>query len=214
MISAVVFDADGVLFESVDIKTKAFASLFSRYPERLQAILQFHLNNGGMSRFEKFRIIYGEILKKPLPQKEFASLCQRFQELVFDSVLRCELVKGSLEFLMNYHNKYKFFIVSATPQDEIRKILIRKGLWHYFQAVYGSPIQKNAALRDILLQFNISHQDTVFVGDALGDYNAAVDTGIRFIGRLHKDNLEQFKFLEYKDTIRDLSELEQKIEAA
>lgn len=214
MVSAVVFDVDGVLFESIDIKTRAFASLFSEYPEHLQAILQFHLNNGGMSRFEKFRFIYREILKKPFLEEEFDLLCQRFHGLVFDEISRCKLVEGSHAFLEKYQSKYIFFVVTATPQDEIQEILKNKGLWHYFLATYGSPTPKDVALRDILCRYNIPKQEAIFVGDSPGDYNAAAGVGVRFIGRLHKENLEQFKFLRPRDTINDLSELEQKLREA
>ncbi len=55
---AIIFDFDGVILESMDVKTKAFALLFKDYPEHLPAVLALHQTHGGMSRFEKFEIIY------------------------------------------------------------------------------------------------------------------------------------------------------------
>src|SRR5690606_22889470 len=43
--SAVIFDFDGVILESVKVKTDAFKELFSDYPEHLEAIVAYHENN-------------------------------------------------------------------------------------------------------------------------------------------------------------------------
>jgi beta-phosphoglucomutase-like phosphatase (HAD superfamily) len=57
-VKAVLFDFDGVIVESVYVKTEAFRELFAGESEYLSEILAFHLANGGMSRYTKFEIIY------------------------------------------------------------------------------------------------------------------------------------------------------------
>jgi len=52
----------GVILESVDIKGWAFGGLFEAYPEYVDEIVIFHHANRGMSRFDKFRYIYKNIL--------------------------------------------------------------------------------------------------------------------------------------------------------
>ena len=60
---AIAFDFDGVLAESVDIKTRAYALLFKGEGDQsIRQIVDFHLKNGGISRFEKIRKIYNDIL--------------------------------------------------------------------------------------------------------------------------------------------------------
>ena len=44
-VRAVVFDFDGVIIESGDIKTEAFLELFAAYPEHLPAIKRHHLDH-------------------------------------------------------------------------------------------------------------------------------------------------------------------------
>lgn len=78
MKKAIVFDFDGVILESMDVKTRAFRDLFEDYPEHNDEIVRFHLDNGGMSRFEKFRIIYRDILSLPLSESEFERLSTKF----------------------------------------------------------------------------------------------------------------------------------------
>ena len=71
MFKAVIFDFDGVLVESVDVKTNAFKKLFEKEPEEVvEKIIEYHLKNGGISRFEKFRYYYRHFLKRPLSKKK------------------------------------------------------------------------------------------------------------------------------------------------
>ena len=137
MIRGVAFDFDGVLVESVDVKTKAYARLFEEYGEGVVSrVVDYHLTNGGVSRFVKFRVIYSEILNKPLSEKKFQSLCDEFSNIVVDEVVAAPWVEGAREFLENNKNRYLFFIVSGTPQDELRSIVRRREMDHYFCEVF------------------------------------------------------------------------------
>jgi len=42
MIKAIIFDFDGVIIESMDVKTKAFTFLFKDYLEHLPEIINLH----------------------------------------------------------------------------------------------------------------------------------------------------------------------------
>jgi HAD superfamily hydrolase (TIGR01549 family) len=208
-IKGIIFDFDGVILESVDIKTRAFAALFSDYPQHKEAIVNFHLKNGGMSRFDKFKIIYRDILKEPLSQEKFSYLCKRFAELVFEEILKCEFVKGAEDTLRKYTNRYLLFVVSATPDKEIKEIVAQKGLQGYFKAIYGAPLSKNEAIENILRDFKLKREEVIFVGDALNDHNAALASNIKFVGRLHRDNNNLFDQLTDISLIEDLYQLQE-----
>ena len=45
---AVIFDFDGVILESADIKTQAFIELFADNPDHREAILRQHHDNVGI----------------------------------------------------------------------------------------------------------------------------------------------------------------------
>ena len=45
-VRAIVFDFDGTLVESVDVKTQAFRTLFKEYPQHVASIVALHLEHG------------------------------------------------------------------------------------------------------------------------------------------------------------------------
>ncbi|MBI4823538.1 MAG: HAD family hydrolase [Nitrospirae bacterium] len=184
MLKAVIFDFDGVLAESVNIKTEAFRRLFEKEgAETVNKIVAYHLEHGGVSRFEKFRYIYKEILRRLLPEEEFERLCKRFKELVLEGVMTAPEVDGASECLKRLHGKVKLFIVSGTPEEEMRLIAKVRNIEHFFDGIYGSPETKTELVRKVLSTYNLKADEVVFIGDAMTDYDAAKETGTGFIAR-------------------------------
>ena len=197
MVRTIFFDFDGVIVESVDIKTRAFAKLFEHEGEGIvKKVVSYHLNNAGVSRYEKFRYIYKEILKRFLSDEEFEMLCKKFAASVMDGVIKAPYVEGAKEFLENYSQAYKCFVVSATPQEEIEGIIQKRHIRHFFKAVYGAPAKKNDAVKTILVKENIDPCNAVYVGDAMSDYLAAKENRVAFIARVISDNSLIFKDLD------------------
>lgn len=188
----IILDFDGVILESVSIKTDAFRELFRPYPEHLDRILAFHLGNLGTSRFDKIRYIYRDILKKDLSPDEYQRLLARYADLVLEKVLRAPFVSGALEFLERFHRKVPLYIVSATPQDEIRFIVQERGLSRYFHGVYGSPMKKVESMREILATSGTEPGSALFVGDAQNDLHAARALGVPFVGRVSRGAANSF----------------------
>ncbi len=181
-----MFDSDGVLIESVDIKTKAFAKLFEKEGEGVRkAVVEYHLKHTGVSRFEKFKYIYMTILKRELTKEIFDGLCRSFSELVVFEVIAAPYVKGAKEFLDASSSLYKCFVASATPQNEIENIIRKRGMKKYFAAVYGAPTRKTDAVKEIIDIYRLSPDEVLYVGDALSDYEAAVANRIHFIARIN-----------------------------
>ena len=183
MLKAIVFDFDGTLIESADIKTAAFAELFRNFPDHLEAILKYHAAYAGVSRYVKFRTIYKDILKQPLSIMEERQLGDAFSKLVFDRVRQCPLVPGAAEFLDKVAACMRCFIASGTPEGELREIVDRRGLKKYFAGIYGAPASKQEILRRICREHALSPSQMLCVGDAPSDMEAAQAEGVAFLGR-------------------------------
>ncbi len=206
-IQAVFLDFDGVIIESVDIKGLVFGRLFNQYPEHVDEIVAYHHANGGVSRFEKIRYIYKEILKQQLTEKQFNRLCNDFSRLVFQRVLECDYVPGALEFLDKYCHKVPLFVVSGTPHEEIAEIVKAKKIDNYFRGVFGSPTSKGEWVKKILQEKKTAPQKTLFVGDAMSDYNAALENHVPFVARIKDPEDNIFRDINIETSITDLFSL-------
>jgi HAD superfamily hydrolase (TIGR01549 family) len=186
MIKALILDFDGVIAESVDIKTKAFARLFAKESKSvLPRIIRYHLANAGVSRFEKFRHIYKRILKRNLGDSEFRRLCADFSCLVKEQVIAAPYVRGAREFLDKYACRYRCYMLSATPRKEIEEIARAKKIRRFFKMVYGAPAKKQQVVKEIMRREGLRPCEVLYVGDALSDYEAARKNGVNFIARIH-----------------------------
>jgi phosphoglycolate phosphatase-like HAD superfamily hydrolase len=205
MIRAAVFDFDGVVLESVEIKTVAFRRLFADHPQG-ERMVEYHLANGGVSRFEKFRWFYEQVRGETLAEARSVELGDRFSELVLDEVRRCAFVPGAHELLERLAAEIPLFVASGTPEDELRGIVEHRGLSGLFTGVYGSPPTKAQILRRIVADQGIAAGDLVFVGDAMTDYAGAAGAGVPFVGRVPEG--ESNPFPDGTHRVRDLAELD------
>jgi len=181
---AVFFDFDGVILDSVDVKTKAFAEMFRQYgPEVEKKVVEYHLANGGVSRFDKFRYYYEEILNRSVGEERIKSLSAQFSDLVIDGVLASPFIPGAKESLEELRkNNIAAYIVSGTPDNEMKLIVNKKGLNSYFEEVHGSPRKKWEICQEIINRKNYNSQNCLFIGDAMSDYEAASKNCICFCG--------------------------------
>ncbi len=190
MFKTIILDFDGVVIESVDIKTRAFQEMFKDDPEISKSFMAYHFKNCGKSRFDKFEWLYRNVLKKPLPETEKTRLGERFSQLVFQEVVNCPYVEGAVDLLKELHNIYPIYLASITPQEELRAIIEKRGLNEYFKGVIGTTGKKKQLIDQILKAEKNAPSEVVFVGDTMEDYTASRETGVCFIARLRQERFE------------------------
>lgn len=190
---AIFFDFDGVLVESAEIKCQAFRTLYEQHgAEILDAVLSYHLAHEGISRVDKILHCHREFLDVDLSEAELAELAGRYSALVKDAVVDCDEVPGCQEFLKTNAQQLPVFVVSGTPEPELRDIIKRRNMSEYFTSIHGSPRRKGPTVMELLFEHALNGPYCLFVGDAMTDYQAAADTGLQFIGRVGTGDANPF----------------------
>ena len=208
----IFFDFDGVILESSNIKTQAFAKLFECLShDNVEAILQHHRANAGISRYKKFDWIYESLLGERLSPAKREELGSRFSDIVLRQVLDAPSVAGAQEAMEVLHDKMPLYLISGTPQNELDYIVEERGFRGYFQGLYGSPRTKPEVIREVLDAHGLQADQALCIGDGPSDYRAALETGIHFLAR---DTNEHHAF--WVDvgakTVPDLTDLEERIQ--
>lgn len=200
-IKTLFLDFDGVIAESVDIKTHAFEELYLPYGADVAAqAVAHHRSHGGMSRYEKFRLYHKQFLGLEISYEEVQALADQFSELVTEAVIASPLVPGVSEFLEKHKNDLSYHVITGTPTAEIRRIIRGKNLAHLLSSAFGSPEKKEFWVATIMHDAKLAADTCMFLGDAMADYTAAHLNGMAFALRMTADNTTLFQ--DHKDIIR------------
>jgi len=184
----IFWDFDGVIKESVSVKTDAYVELFSLYGSDVcKQVRKHHLANGGMSRYDKIPL-YLKWAGLEQNDAEVQNFCGKFSSIVKDKVIASAWVPGVQDFLLNNKENYIFVLVSATPQSELEDICKSLKLTGDFCKIYGAPNSKTESIRTSMINYKIPSSACLMIGDAQADIDAAQDNNIDFIFRKHQDN--------------------------
>lgn len=183
ILNAVIFDFDGVLVDSVAVKTESFAALYEDYGSDVQRrVVDYHLQNKGISREKKFVYYQQELIGGNTDEETLTSLAKKFADLVKHRVITCDEIAGSGAVLRWFDKKVPMYVASGTPELELKEIISARGLDRYFQEICGSPKSKIDILATIIASGNYDRSRCVMVGDARTDFAAAEENKCRFIG--------------------------------
>ena len=201
-----IFDFDGVLVESNEIRFDGFRLLFKNYPQdQVERLVLYAKINGGLSRYEKIKYFFKQIRNEPIRDDNVQLLAKQYSELVKQKVIDAEPVKGSLEFLSNHKNNYDFAVVSGSDQEELRDVCKAREIDHFFLEILGSPASKESNIALLLTKMGWGRKSCLFIGDSINDFDAARANGIDFIGR--NSNLINWGLTGNLTVVDDLSQL-------
>jgi phosphoglycolate phosphatase-like HAD superfamily hydrolase len=182
-LQCLVFDCDGVILDSVPIKTRAFARLAEPYGKQARdRFVMYHTVHGGVSRYKNFEWFFREVLNREITPEESDELARLFAEYALDEVRRCDLIAGARDVLEVWRGKLPLYVCSGAPQEEVRAVLRERRIQDYFEGIYGSPPAKTQLLANIVTATGLLPETVLMVGDALTDQDAAEYAGTKFYG--------------------------------
>lgn len=209
--SAIFFDVDGVLIDSMDIKAEAFAGAFADRPDLRDAIFALHHANGGVTRSAKIALIFRNLLKVEPTPGDIDERVAAFSDAVVTQVVAAPAIEGADDAVAHWSGLTELHAVSATPDDELKRIFDSRGMTELFATVQGCPPAKADLVDATIVQRGLDRARCVLVGDSREDHAAAQATGIAFI-QVRPAGVPVFAH--GVASIPDLRELDQAISAA
>ncbi|TAM45955.1 MAG: hypothetical protein EPN55_06995 [Gammaproteobacteria bacterium] len=190
MYQNIIFDFDGVIVDSNEIRIEGFRTLYAAETgDRLDRFMQYVRGNRGLSRYRKIRYYYEQIRGEQAPNELVERDARRYSQIVAKDVACAPELPGAEAFLAECKRDFRFALVSASDQDELRAICRLRGLDRYFDTILGSPEDKAVNIRNLMQNLGWHRRSTVYVGDSSNDRTAADSVGIDFIG-FGKDNFQ------------------------
>jgi len=178
--STLIFDCDGVVLDSNKVKTESFYKAALSYGERAaDELVEYHVANGGVSRYKKFSYFLDHIVEKP-SEAALKELLADYAANVQAGLQNCAIAPA-LERLRNRTPHSRWLIVSGGDQAELREIFQMRGISDWFDAgIFGSPDTKEDILIRELENGNIL-TPALFIGDSKYDFKAAKFVGLDFV---------------------------------
>ncbi|HED7339548.1 TPA: HAD family hydrolase [Campylobacter coli] len=183
-IKNIIFDFDGVILDSVELKTQAFAELFQEFPKnKVQELLEFHVQNGGISRYCKIQYFFENILCEEISDKEISNYAKSYSQLTKERLCNPKyIIKETFEFIKKNQAHYNMHIASGADEQDLLKICDKLKLTQYFLSIHGSPIDKDILVKNILINNNYQNKETILIGDSINDFEVALKNNIYFYG--------------------------------
>lgn len=183
MIKNIIFDFDGVILDSMPIRTEGFKKIFENYDnKKVEELISFHLINGGLSRFVKIKYFFEELLETSISEEEINFFADKYSKIMKEKLINEKyLIRETVDFIKN-NNNIKMFIASGSEEKELRLINESLQLSKYFLGIFGSPKNKIDIVKSIIQDNKLNKNETILIGDSINDYDAAIKNDIRFFG--------------------------------
>lgn len=197
MIKNIIFDFDGVILDSVPTKTEGFKKLFQEFPtELVDKLIEYHAQNGGISRYKKIRYFFNELINQDISEDEVLNYANMYSEITKKELTNQKyIIEDTVNFIKQNHKKYNMHIASGADENDLRYICENLDLSQYFLSINGSPKIKSDIVKTILEFNNYKNEETILIGDSLNDYEASSENDIEFYGYNNCD-LKKFKYIE------------------
>ena len=184
MIKNILFDFDGVILDSMPIRDYGFKEIFKDFDDGLvNKLLEYHNQNGGLSRYVKIKYFYNKLLKQEISEEKIINYADNFSKIMkIKLVDKRYLIADTLKFIKESYKKYNLHIVSGSDEKELQYLCKELGIDSFFQSVNGSPTHKNILVENVLATNRYIESETILIGDSVNDYDAATENNLVFYG--------------------------------
>ena len=200
-LKCVIYDCDGVLFDSFEANTRLYNDLCARVgrvPLRREEMQYVHTH----TVYEAIRFIFGK--EDGLEQKALASL-KEVDLRNYIAYLKME--PHLLQTLQKLKERSILRVINTNRTTSMKHIMERFSLWPYFEMVVTALDVKNPkphpeSVEKIITALKLKKEEAVFVGDSDVDQQTAESSGVRFIAYKNREIANDFFIEDHLDLLR------------
>ncbi|BCB83713.1 HAD family hydrolase [Phytohabitans suffuscus] len=178
--STIVFDFDGTLVDSAEIKKTAFmTALGAGVSVDPQECEKAYATHGTVNRTGLLALSFADIRGRPPEPAEHQALVDAYTAYFRRHMDEVVVFPGLPEFAARFADR-RLMISSNAPRTEIVELCDKLSLSGYLSRIYGYPVSKEAALREILADYALDPAGLLYVGDRYEDGLVAEKVGVPF----------------------------------
>ncbi len=88
--ATLIFDCDGIILNSNRLKTEAFNAVSAPYGEvAADALVTYHTENGGVSRYRKFEWFFETVLGNRSDETAVNKIAGQFAGIIWEGLMTC-----------------------------------------------------------------------------------------------------------------------------
>jgi phosphoglycolate phosphatase len=205
-IRCVIYDCDGVLFDSLEANTKLYndlCAMVGRGPLREDEMQYVHTH----TVFEALHFIFGK--ENDLEKKALEILKQKQVDLK-NYVGYLKMEPHLFQTLENLKEKGILRAINTNRTTSMKYIMERYNLWPYFEMVVTAldvenPKPHPESIEKIIQAFQLKKEEAVFVGDSEVDQQTAKSSGIKFIAYKNKEVANDAYINDHLDLLKIIS---------
>ena len=202
-IRCVIYDCDGVLFDSLEANTKLYNDLCARVgrgPLREEELRYVHTH----TVFEALHFIFGQ---KDEMEKKALELLRLKQIDLREYVVYLKMEPHLLQTLEKLKEKGILRAINTNRTTSMKYIMEKYDLWQYFEMVVTAldvkdPKPHPESIEKILREFNLNKEEAIFIGDSDVDQQTAKSSGVKFIAYKNEEIANDVLINDHIDVIK------------
>jgi phosphoglycolate phosphatase-like HAD superfamily hydrolase len=168
-----VFDFDGTLVQSTEIKHQVFYDIFpAECAPVIASILHIEPES---SRYRVIPLIVAESRRQgiALPRGDIEGLISQYADGVVAAVTAAPQMPGADQVLRTFAGCMSVYISSTTPQQQLENFVVQRGWMSLISGVFGFPRDKRETVALLLKKHSIPPSRLLVIGDGESDRYAA-----------------------------------------
>jgi len=184
----VIYDCDGVLFDSFEANTKLYndlCALVGRGPLRKEEMEYVHIH----TVFEAIHFIFG---KEDDLEKKALEMLREKQVDLRNYIDYLKMEPHLFQILEKLKEKGILRVINTNRTTSMEHIMDRFNLRPYFEMVVTALDVKNPkphpeSIEKIIEAFQLKKEEAVFIGDSEVDKQTAESSGVRFVAYKNRE---------------------------